>query len=81
MSLGLVLWFALGVAAGMAHAAGLWQSTHRRREGAGSAAWRIPVVVGVLAAAAIAGRLLPAAGGWACGLAGASARLLVRSVR
>ena len=78
MSILLVVWISLGIAAGAAHAAGIWRTTHHS---GWSAVWRLPVVAAVLASAALAGALLPAAGGWASGLAATSAVLYLRSGR
>ena len=77
MSVLVVVWMAAGLAIGAAHAAALWRHAHRCGHADWSAAWRLPAVATVLVGAALAGALLPAAGGWACGLAAATGGLYV----
>ena len=69
MNLMFLLWMAIGAATGVAHATAL-RHTARRWDRAGwEFAWRLPLVVVTLIVAALVGRLLPAALGWAAGLA------------
>jgi len=74
-------WIVLGAAAGATHSAALWRAAGHVRAMPLATLWRWPVVVGVLVAAALAGRLLPAAGGWAGAFAGTSTMLYFRSGR
>ena len=81
MSVLVAFWTATGIAAGAAHAAALWQSTHRHHRTGWSAVWRLPAVAAVLVGAALAGALLPAASGWAGGLVAIGGVLYVWSER
>ena len=72
-----VLWTAIGLAAGAAHALALWHSAHRRGLVTWSAAFRLPLLGGVLVAGAFARTLLPAVGGWTVGLIVTSGALLM----
>jgi hypothetical protein len=71
------LWAAIGCSAGAAHAAAQWRSAHRRGLVAWSDAFRLPLLVAVLVAAAFARALLPAVGGWMVGLIVTGGALLV----
>ncbi len=69
MSAALLAWVCAGIAAGAAQAALTWHSAHRPQPWLAALAVARVLGVGlVLAAAAIAGHLLPAALGWALGL-------------
>ena len=81
MSVLLVVWTATGIAVGATHAAALWGRAHRGGRADWSAVWRLPAVAAVLVGAAFAGALLPAAGGWAGGLAATSGVLYLGSQR
>ena len=73
-----LLWMAVGVVVGVAHARALWRTAHRRNGAAWyGVAWRLPLVGIVLVVSALVGRLLPAAAGWAAGLAIAGVIFLV----
>ena len=63
-----LMWMAMGIAAGGAHAAALWRATHRIGDSGHGAGLRMLFVAAVLAGAAFVGALLPVAAGWACGL-------------
>jgi hypothetical protein len=76
----MILWMAIGIAAGVTHAASLWRSSHTRTQG-WSAVWRLPVVAAVLVSAALVHTLLPAAIGWVAGLTVASVVYLLRERR
>jgi hypothetical protein len=76
-----LLWTVLGVVAGGAQASALWHVARRRCASTAATAWRLPAVVAILAGAALAGRLLPAASGWAGGLLVAVTLILLRSGR
>lgn len=78
MSVRLIVWTAIAIAAGVTHAAGLWRSAHASKNPGWSAAWRLPVVAAVLVSAALAHTLLPAVVGWAAGLTVASVVYLAR---
>ena len=64
-----LLWMAIGAVVGVSHATALWRTAHRP-DGAVwyGVAWRLPLVGITLVVAALVGRLLPAAFGWAAGL-------------
>lgn len=80
MSTRMILWMAIGIAAGVMHAASLWRSSHAATQG-WSAVWRLPVVAAVLVSAAIVHALLPAATGWFAGLTVGSMVYLLRERR
>lgn len=80
MSMSLWLWVMLGFLVGVGHAGALWQTAHRRASSY-AAAVRMPVLVAIFVAAALAGRVLPVLGGWVGGLTGAGGWLIVRSAR
>jgi hypothetical protein len=79
MAAPLWIWIAAGAACGGAQAFALWRRAHGWRDQPLAGAWRLPLVAGFLVAAALAGLLLPATLGWACGLVAASALLIARS--
>ena len=81
MSVFVVVWTAAGIAIGVTHAAALWRHAHRGGRADWSAVWRLPAVAAVLVGAAFAGALLPAAGGWAGGLASTSGVLYLGNRR
>ena len=72
MSVFVVSWTAAGLGIGAAHAAALWRHANRLGLADWGAIWRLPAVAAVLVGSAFAGALLPAVGGWACGLAATS---------
>lgn len=80
MSAWFLLWIGLGVATGAVHGTALWQAAHdttvRLRF-----PWRLPMVAITLVVAALVGRILPAAAGWAGGLAATSILFLARQRR
>ena len=78
MSIRVVVWTAIAVAAGVIHAAGLWRSAHGSTNPAWSAACRLPVVAAILVFAGLAHTLLLAVVGWAAGLTVASVVYLAR---
>ena len=69
MNLVFLLWMAIGAATGVSHATALWHTARRWDRAGWGFAWRLPLVVVTLVVAALVGRLLPAALGWAAGLA------------
>lgn len=70
MSAMFLLWLVIGVAVGVAHATALWRSAHRWNDtGWWGLTWRLPLVGVTLVVAALIGRIVPAAVGWAGGLA------------
>jgi hypothetical protein len=77
---GFWLWPLAGLTAGLGHAAALWRTAHRPRADSVAAA-RMPLIFALLAGATMSGRLLPALGGWAGGLAATAAWLVARSGR
>ena len=81
MSVLVVFWTVAGLGIGAAHAATLWRHAHCRKLADWGAVWRLPAVATVLVGSAFAGALLPAAGGWACGLATTSGVLYLGSER
>lgn len=68
----IILWAAIGIVTGVAHAVALWRSTHAYKAPGWSAAWRLPIVAATLVFAALAHGLLPAVVGWLVGLSVAS---------
>ena len=70
------LWMGLGAATGVSHATALWRTARRADRGLWGI-WRVPLVAVTLVVAALAGRLPPAAIGWAAGLLVTGAILLV----
>jgi hypothetical protein len=64
------LWGVVALAAGAAHAAWLWRAAQVREAPSAATLLRVPLVAGTFIAAAAAGALLPAVGGWAAGLGG-----------
>ena len=68
MSIVFVLWVAIGVATGASHAMALWRTAHRPTRADWGFPWRLPLVAVTLVVAALVGRLIPAAIGWAAGL-------------
>jgi hypothetical protein len=78
MNLIFVPWIGLGLLAGAAHAAALWQAARGWRRSPVATLWRWPLAIAALASAAMAGRILPAAVGWAIGMAGATSLIFVR---
>ncbi len=76
-----VAWTAAGIVIGVTHAAALWRHSHRSGRADWSAVWRLPAVAAVLVGSAFAGALLPAAGGWAGGLAATSGVLYMGKQR
>ena len=81
MSTRMILWMAIGIAAGVAHAVTLWRSAHADTTQGWSAVWRLPAVAAVLVSAALAHTLLPAVIGWVTGLTVASVVYLVKERR
>ena len=82
MSAMFLLWMAIGVAVGVAHARALWRTAHCRNGAAWyGVAWRLPLVGIVLVVSALVGRLLPATVGWAAGLVFAGVIFLVSQRR
>ena len=70
MTVTFFVWLVVGVAVGVSHARALWHSAHRVNGTAWwGIAWRLPLVGVTLLVAALVGRLLPTAAGWAGGLA------------
>lgn len=80
MSTRMIIWIAIGIAAGVTHSVSLWRSSHGRIQG-WSAVWRLPVVAAVLLSAALVHTLLPAVIGWIAGLTVASTVYLLRERR
>ena len=68
MNAGTLVWAVVGTAVGVSHATALWRTAHRWN-GWWGFAWRLPLVGITLVVAALVGRLVPAAVGWAAGLA------------
>ena len=62
------VWMVIGAATGAGHATALWRTAHRTGRADWGFPWRVPVVLVTLVVAALVGRLLPAAIGWAVGL-------------
>ena len=81
MSIRVIVWTAIAVAAGVVHAAGLWRSAHASKNHAWVAMWRLPVVAAVLVSAALEQTLFLVVVGWAAGLTAASVVYLVRERR
>jgi hypothetical protein len=81
MRLAVYAWLGAGLVAGAAQAVWLWRAAASWKRPSLVTFVRIPVVVGSLAGAAVAGALTPAAAGWAAGLGTAGLVLLVRSRR
>ena len=77
MSAGTVTWLVIGAAAGALHATGLRHAAHQS-VGRGGLPRRLFFVSALLIVAALEGRILPAAGGWAAGLAVLAILFLVR---
>jgi hypothetical protein len=70
MNAGTLVWVVVGTAVGVSHATALWRTAHRwNGTGWWGFAWRLPLVGITLVVAALVGRLVPAAVGWAAGLA------------
>ena len=68
MSIIFLLWLAIGAATGASHAAALWRTARRPTRADWGFPWRLPLVAVTLVVAALVGRLVPAATGWAAGL-------------
>jgi hypothetical protein len=58
------IWFFTGMAAGAAHIWMLWQAAKPAGRAPGFPWIRLPLIAGVLAAAAVYGGILPTAAGW-----------------
>ena len=69
MTLMFLLWMAIGVATGAAHATALRHAARRYDQAGWGFVWRLPLVMVTLVVAALVGRLFPAALGWMAGLA------------
>ena len=80
MTVMLVLWLLIGVATGVLHAFALRSAAHSMTGRVGLPL-RLPLVGVALVVAALVGRILPTAAGWAAGLATTGAVLLVRQRR
>ncbi len=76
MSVMFAVWMGVGSATGAGHAMALWRTT-RRGDADWGLPWRLPLVAITLVTAAFAGRLAPAALGWAAGLVVTGVILLV----
>ena len=81
MSITFFLWLAIGSATGASHAAALWRTVGRPTRGDWGFLWRLPLVAVTLVVAALVGRLVPAAVGWAAGLVVTGAILLMSKGR
>jgi len=81
MTVMFLLWFAIGAATGALHTAGLWRRAHRVARPEWSFPSRMPLVAITLVIAALVGRILPAAIGWAIGLAMTSVVFVSRQRR
>lgn len=69
MSVMFVVWMGVGAATGVGHAVAVWRTTRRGAHAGWGLPWRLPLVGVTLVIAALVGRLVPAAIGWAGGLA------------
>ena len=81
MSVTVLLWLAIGSATGASHAAALWRTARRSTHAEWGFLWRLPIVATTLVVAALVGRLVPAAIGWAAGLGVTAVILLVSQGR
>ena len=81
MSIVSVLWLAVGATTGASHAAALWRTARRPTRADWGFPWRLPLVAVTLVVAALVGRLVPAAIGWAAALLVTAVILLVSQGR
>lgn len=68
MSITFLVWLAIGAAVGASHARALWRTAHCPSDAIWDFLRRLPLVAVTLIVATRAGRLTPAASGWAAGL-------------
>ena len=77
MSIATVVWCMAGLALGVLQALSLWRATHGVPR-VPTAMLRVASVALVFIVAALVGRILPVASGWACGFPLAAAALYLR---